>query len=82
MFQCVLADDLNSLLIEERQRCDALASDNDAMLRLLEETRAQKLQIENDIKEKFQEEIRNKDKQIEQFNSQIKFLQDQLENEV
>ena len=78
----VLADDLNSLLIEERQRCDALANDNDTMLRLLEETRAQKLQIENDFKEKFQEDIKIKDKQIEEFNSQINFLQDQLENEV
>jgi hypothetical protein len=74
----VLADDLNSLLIEERQRCDALANDNDTMLRLLEETRAQKLQIEND----FKEDIKIKDKQIKEFNLQINFLQDQLENEV
>ncbi len=66
-----LASDLNRLLIEERQRCDALVNDNDSMLRLLEETRAQKLQIENNFKEK-----------IEQLNLQINNLQDQLENEV
>jgi predicted nucleic acid-binding Zn-ribbon protein len=65
-------------LIEERQRCDALVNDNDSMLRLLEETRTQKLQIENNFKENFQIQ----EQQIEQLNSQINFLQDQLENEV
>ncbi len=65
-------------MIEERQRCDALVNDNDSMLRLLEETRTQKLQIENNFKENFQIQ----EQQIEQLNSQINFLQDQLENEV
>ncbi|CAF1219188.1 unnamed protein product, partial [Adineta ricciae] len=61
-------DDLTHLLTEERQRCDALAADNDSMFRLLEETR---VQHENQIKEK--------DKQIEDLNSQINNLQQQLE---
>jgi exonuclease VII large subunit len=68
-------EDLNRLLSEERQRCDALAADNDSMFHLLEEIKAQNLQIENNLKEKFQEEIRNKEKQ---FNSQINQIQSEV----
>ncbi|CAF0924059.1 unnamed protein product [Rotaria sordida] len=75
-------DDLNRLLNEERQRCDALAADNETMFHLLEETRSQNLQIENDLKEKFQDDIRNKEKQIEQFISQINSLQDQFQIQI
>jgi hypothetical protein len=52
------------------------------MFRLLEETRSLNLQNEHHFKEKFQEDIRNKEKQIEQLNSQINYLQDQLQIEV
>jgi exonuclease VII large subunit len=71
----ILADDLNRLLTEERQRCDALANDNDSMFRLLEETRTQMLEIENNFKEKFQEDI----KIIDQLNSQINYLREETE---
>ncbi len=71
----ILADDLNRLLTEERQRCDALANDNDSMFRLLEETRTQMLEIENNFKEKFQEDI----KIIDQLNSQINYLREEIE---
>jgi len=67
-------DDLNRLLIEERQRCDALVNDNDSMLRLLEENHLN----ENNLKE----DIKNKEKQIDQLYSQINYLQDQLQIEV
>jgi hypothetical protein len=62
-------------LTEERQRCDALANDNDSMFRLLEETRTQMLEIENNFKEKFQEDI----KIIDQLNSQINYLREETE---
>ncbi|CAF2808986.1 unnamed protein product [Rotaria sp. Silwood2] len=75
-------DDLNRLLSEERQRCDALAADNDSMFHLLEETRSQNLQIENNLREKFQDDIQNKDKQIEQLTSQINSLQDQFQKQI
>jgi hypothetical protein len=42
----LIVDDINRLLIEKRQRYDALAVDNDTMCRLLEETRAESIQIE------------------------------------
>jgi len=71
----ILADDLNRLWTEERQRCDALANDNDSMFRLLEETRTQMLEIENNFKEKFQEDI----KIIDQLNSQIIYLREETE---
>ncbi len=71
----ILADDLNRLLTEERQRCDALANDNDSMFRLLEETRSQMLEIENNFKEKFQEDI----KIIDQLNSQINYLKEEIQ---
>ncbi|CAF4670489.1 unnamed protein product [Rotaria sp. Silwood1] len=75
-------NDLNRLLTEERQRCDALAADNDSMFHLLEETRLQNLQIENNLKEKFQDDIQNKEKQIEQLTFQINSLQDQLQKQI
>ncbi|CAF3483968.1 unnamed protein product [Rotaria socialis] len=75
-------EDFNRLLIEERHRCDALATDNEAMFQLLEETRLQNSQIENSIKERFQEDIRNKEKQIEQLNFQIHDLQDQIQKQI
>jgi hypothetical protein len=62
-------------LTEERQRCDALANDNDSMFRLLEETRSQMLEIENNFKEKFQEDI----KIIDQLNSQINYLKEEIQ---
>ncbi len=62
-------------MTEERQRCDALANDNDSMFRLLEETRTQMLEIENNFKEKFQEDI----KIIDQLNSQINYLREETE---
>jgi hypothetical protein len=62
-------------LTEERQRCDALANDNDSMFRLLEETRTQMLEIENNFKEKFQEDI----KIIDQLNSQINYLKEEIQ---
>jgi len=69
-----LVDDLNRLLTEERQRCDALAADNESICRLLEETRSQNLQIENNCKEN----IQIKQKQIEELTSQINNLQKQV----
>ncbi len=69
-----LVDDLNRLLTEERQRCDALAADNESMFRLLEETRSQNLQIENH----FKENIQIKQKQIEELTLQIDNLQKQV----
>ncbi len=62
-------------MTEERQRCDALANDNDSMFRLLEETRSQMLEIENNFKEKFQEDI----KIIDQLNSQINYLKEEIQ---
>ncbi len=62
-------------MTEERQRCDALANDNDSMFRLLEETRTQMLEIENNFKEKFQEDI----KIIDQLNSQINYLKEEIQ---
>ncbi|CAF0716449.1 unnamed protein product [Adineta steineri] len=63
-------DELNRLLIEERQRCDALVNDNESMFHLLEEARSQ-----ND-------NIHNKDKQIDELTSQIENLQKQIEIEI
>lgn len=53
-------EEFNRLLNEERQRCDALANDNDSMIRLLEETRTQN-----------KDELTKKNQDIEQLNSQI-----------
>ena len=52
------------LLNEERQRCDALATDNDSICRLLEETRTQNLQTERDFHVKFKKKLQEKDQQI------------------
>lgn len=60
-------------MTEERQRCDALANDNDSMLRLLEETRKEN---ENQLAEQFEE----KNQEIEQLNSQIHLLNEQIQN--
>jgi len=70
-------EELNRLLNEERQRCDALANDNESMLRLLEETRSQT-----------KDELTKKNQDIEQLNAQVQSLQieidekKQIENEV
>jgi NDP-sugar pyrophosphorylase family protein len=64
-------EDLNRLLTEERQRCDALAADSESMFHLLEETRSQNLQNENH----FKEEILNQQKQIDQLNEDKNHLQ-------
>ncbi|UJR30030.1 hypothetical protein I4U23_017575 [Adineta vaga] len=63
-------DELNRLLNEERQRCDALAADNDSMFRLLEETRTQ-----------HESNIKAKDEQIEDLKSQITNLHTQFQIE-
>ena len=65
-------EELTRLLNEERQRCDALANDNDSMLRLAEEARKQN---EN----RFNEQLNNKNQAIEQLNSQIDHLKNQQE---
>ena len=75
-------EELNRLLIEERQRCDALSNDNDSICRLLEETRAQNLQTEQNLHKKFEEKLQENDQQIEQLNSQILHFQEQLKSEV
>lgn len=82
MFSADNTEDLNRLLMEERQRCDALASDNESMFHLLEETRSQNLQTENKLKEKFQEDINNREKHIEQLNFQINDLHNQIQKQI
>ena len=68
-------EELNRLLNEERQRCDALSTDNDSICQLLEETRAQNLQTERDFHKTFEEKLQEKEQQIV-------YLQDQLKTEV
>lgn len=75
-------DELNRLLTEERQRCDALSNDNDSICRLLEETRTQNLQTEQNLHKNFEEKLQENDQQIEQLNSQIVHFQEQLKSEV
>jgi len=83
-------DELDRLLIEERQRCDALVNDNESICRILEQTQSQLVQLESEVKnhretiENFENERSNElnirellERQIIELNENIESLENE-----